>query len=412
MNPDAHMTPDQATLRLGAGVCRARGWQGGFRCVLMAFWLGCFGAALCAEDTNAPTFPVVKLGEWTPIFQGVEHLGGQMVAGAYGNQVIHALRVDLLDPDMQFFTTPLSTNAQSLGGETIGQTTSDFLRSYNLQVAINANFFGPIGGVPEAPAMVVLGLAISRGAVVSPAEDAIYSATLTLTSNNVPSIVATNWPPMEVGGIYTAVTGNRPLVLQGVNVGQDGPVNPRTAIGYTQDKRYLLLLTIDGRQYGYSDGATDFDTAQWMLRLGAFDAINLDGGGSTAMAIADGRGGAIALNQAIDSHIPGHERICANHFGINARPLAASVVGATNVVSSVGIAAYAPEWFRLSVRGSAGDIYRIEFTDSLSDANWQTLTTSPVGEPGWFDHIDTAATGTRFYRAVKLTDAGAFIPRP
>jgi hypothetical protein len=252
--------------------------------------------------------------------------------------------------------------------------------------------------------MYVYGLAVSRGAVVSAQETPLYASTLVITSNKVPLIIATNWPPMDTTGVYTAVTGNRPLVLAGVNVGQVGPVHPRTAIGYTQDKRYLILLTLDGRQPGYSDGSTDFDTAQWMIRLGAYDAINLDGGGSTTMAIADGRGEAIEFNRAIDSGLPGHERICGNHFGIYAKSLPASVAGGTNSTSahSVGIAGFVPGFNRVVANGQAGDIYRFEYTDNLSGTNWQTLTIGPVEQQGYFDFMDTTSATLRFYRAVKL----------
>lgn len=57
---------------------------------------------------------------------------------------------------------------------------------------------------------------------------------------------------------------------------------PRTAFGMTKDNKYLLL-TVDGHKPGYSMGATLTELA-WVLReLGAVDALNLDGGGSTTM---------------------------------------------------------------------------------------------------------------------------------
>jgi exopolysaccharide biosynthesis protein len=59
---------------------------------------------------------------------------------------------------------------------------------------------------------------------------------------------------------------------------------PRTAAGIERDGR-LLLVTIDGRQPGVSAGVTLSQEASLMLSLGAVQAMNLDGGGSTAMAI-------------------------------------------------------------------------------------------------------------------------------
>lgn len=60
-----------------------------------------------------------------------------------------------------------------------------------------------------------------------------------------------------------------------------GP-NPRTAAGYTSDGR-LLIVTVDGRQAGFSLGMSLADLAQVFLQLGAEGAVNLDGGGSTTM---------------------------------------------------------------------------------------------------------------------------------
>lgn len=58
----------------------------------------------------------------------------------------------------------------------------------------------------------------------------------------------------------------------------------RTAFGITQDGKYMLV-TIDGRKPGYSMGATLKELAYTMKELGAVEALNLDGGGSTTMWI-------------------------------------------------------------------------------------------------------------------------------
>lgn len=57
--------------------------------------------------------------------------------------------------------------------------------------------------------------------------------------------------------------------------------NPRTAIGTMADGT-LLLVTVDGRNPTHSIGASIPEMAQLMRDLGAVDALNLDGGGSTA----------------------------------------------------------------------------------------------------------------------------------
>lgn len=63
--------------------------------------------------------------------------------------------------------------------------------------------------------------------------------------------------------------------------------HPRTAAAKMSDGR-LLLVTVDGRQPGVSVGMTLKELAEYLLEIGAVDAMNLDGGGSTAMVL-DGK---------------------------------------------------------------------------------------------------------------------------
>jgi exopolysaccharide biosynthesis protein len=58
----------------------------------------------------------------------------------------------------------------------------------------------------------------------------------------------------------------------------------RTLAGVTEDGR-LLLVTVDGRRPGWSVGMTLPEAARLMRSLGARDALNLDGGGSTTMVV-------------------------------------------------------------------------------------------------------------------------------
>ncbi|MDW8290990.1 MAG: phosphodiester glycosidase family protein [Armatimonadota bacterium] len=89
---------------------------------------------------------------------------------------------------------------------------------------------------------------------------------------------------------------------QGFNEGFSQNRHPRTAVGVTADGK-LLLVTVDGRQ-PMSGGMSLHELAQLMQQLGATDAINLDGGGSTTLAI---RGGLV-----VNSPSEGKERPVAN----------------------------------------------------------------------------------------------------
>lgn len=63
--------------------------------------------------------------------------------------------------------------------------------------------------------------------------------------------------------------------------------HPRTAVAKLNDGKFLML-TVDGRQPGVSVGMNLYELADYLLSLGAIDAMNLDGGGSTTMFL-DGR---------------------------------------------------------------------------------------------------------------------------
>jgi Phosphodiester glycosidase len=72
-------------------------------------------------------------------------------------------------------------------------------------------------------------------------------------------------------------------------------VNPRTVAGYAASGRRLFLVVVDGRQPSVSVGTTTRATAELMRSLGAVHAVNLDGGGSTAMALRDAATGSTRL---------------------------------------------------------------------------------------------------------------------
>jgi len=70
--------------------------------------------------------------------------------------------------------------------------------------------------------------------------------------------------------------------------------HPRTAVAKLKDGKFLML-TVDGRRPGVSVGMNLPELAEYLLSLGAVDAMNLDGGGSTTMFL-DGK----VVNQPSD----------------------------------------------------------------------------------------------------------------
>lgn len=85
------------------------------------------------------------------------------------------------------------------------------------------------------------------------------------------------------GHPQVALTSNKQLLSKGARlVVDDKEMHPRTAIGIDRDTNSLIFLVIDGRQ-SFSRGYTMVELANLMLEFGAEDALNLDGGGSSAM---------------------------------------------------------------------------------------------------------------------------------
>jgi hypothetical protein len=102
--------------------------------------------------------------------------------------------------------------------------------------------------------------------------------------------VLIGWSVQE-SGILDTIGGHPALLQDGVITpaacsggGYFCDRHPRTGVGVTPEG-HLLLVTVDGRQPGRSVGMTPLQFARLFLYLGATNALNLDGGGSTAMVV-------------------------------------------------------------------------------------------------------------------------------
>lgn len=94
-----------------------------------------------------------------------------------------------------------------------------------------------------------------------------------------------------VGGWPRIVDAGRNIALAADSV--EGTVprfsrarHPRSALGISRDSATLYLVAVDGRRQT-SVGMTLEELADAMIALGAYEAMNLDGGGSTALVVRD-----------------------------------------------------------------------------------------------------------------------------
>jgi len=81
---------------------------------------------------------------------------------------------------------------------------------------------------------------------------------------------------IAVSSIYKLIEGFPPDIADSCA--------PRTAVGLTKDN-HIILVVADGRQKGFSNGLYIDELAGYMLALGCYQALNLDGGGSSTMVI-------------------------------------------------------------------------------------------------------------------------------
>ena len=88
----------------------------------------------------------------------------------------------------------------------------------------------------------------------------------------------------SVGGTPVLVRDGR-VWVQGDGTGFVSGLHPRTVAGWDATGR-VLLVTVDGRQPGHSAGMALPELADFLVGIGAVEALNLDGGGSTTMVIA------------------------------------------------------------------------------------------------------------------------------
>jgi Phosphodiester glycosidase len=232
---------------------------------------------------------------------------------------MHVVQVDLTTPGIRF---ELSPHAGSL--EVVRETTAAFLRREQAQVAINAHFFWPWPSTADESE--VLGIAASAGDVYSAFETPEQSYAilpdapgLNIDRENHASLVHRD--PAQPDGrhvrepvtLWNTLAGSAQIVTNGtvtIPVYRDeahpdgalmpgGPgagfsnthswyeaTNARTAIGLSRDARTLTLFTVDVR--GGSLGMTVGEAARRLVDdFGVWEALNLDGGGSTSMAIED-----------------------------------------------------------------------------------------------------------------------------
>ena len=206
---------------------------------------------------------------------------------------INVIHFDLkkLNPIVFSSVPPFPKKGKGVKGEAISETAFDFFKRGQLDIAINANFFHPCC-LPVPDFKDLKGLVVSNGKIISPpvrkssrgvgSHSFIIHFDQSMDILNIKDI-------KDLKKIKTAVSGSHIIVKDQKVVPIKGAFSttrhPRTVIGLDKSRRRLFLVTFDGRQKGYSSGATFKEAANWLIKLGVSKALNLDGGGSSALVL-------------------------------------------------------------------------------------------------------------------------------
>ena len=170
--------------------------------------------------------------------------------------------------------------------------------------------------VPIPPGGAVL-VAVGAAAAALTAEAPVQQL-VTVQLNLKP-----DWPDIvsAIGGGPQIVRDGAPIFRAGeiFTTSQLGPRAPRSAVGQLADGR-MILVTVDGRQPGYSIGMTNFELAQALVRLGAVTGMALDSGGSATMAF-DGT----LLNRPSEPERPISTALLFQYTGVFVQPAVAVV---------------------------------------------------------------------------------------
>ncbi|MEB3295169.1 MAG: phosphodiester glycosidase family protein [Synechococcales bacterium] len=202
-------------------------------------------------------------------------------------------------------------------------TVTEHLVASSSLLAINASYFYPFR--EELPwdyypksgdRAAVVGEAISQGKRYSqPREDWIVAC---FDARDRIQILNQDRCPNQT---QVGVAGDSLILLDGKlhQFPRDGDRSyARTILGSDRSGNQLWILVVDGKQMGYSEGATLQEAAEFLQSQGVVNAVNLDGGGSVTLAARSPQGVEI-LNAPMQNKIPMNQRPVANYLGFYAK---------------------------------------------------------------------------------------------
>ena len=215
---------------------------------------------------------------------------------------IYVIRINLQAPQLEVVSM-LADDPDGAGpAEAALEDPCTLAARYGALAAVNANAFG---GLPDVNGksdnrwraglpVDIVGVAAHAGELRSgPGAEPGNSLCFWLDASNRPHIEPFPATPAGVREAVNSFCGD--LVKDGRSLPPvGGDRHPRTALGLDAGGRHLFCVVVDGRQQNFSVGMTSRELADLMAGLGCQRAINLDGGGSSAM-LATSSGGKLEI---------------------------------------------------------------------------------------------------------------------
>ena len=128
---------------------------------------------------------------------------------------------------------------------------------------------------------------------------------------------------MAISGIFQVAEDGKAMAEDSTDDPLATSLNPRTAVGFGDGGKTMYLVSVDGRTDA-SRGMTLPELGRLMVELGASEAINLDGGGSTTLT---GRDPGDADNEPLNNPSDGEERSVSNGIGVESTSGDGTVTG-------------------------------------------------------------------------------------
>ena len=210
-----------------------------------------------------------------------------------GPWAVHLVSADLQRCDLQLRVVPA---VEDDGPERTRMTVTEMRPNGSVVpvAGVNGDFFME-GGMPLGPE-VTMGTrrASSRPALVWTSRRTLWIGSAERTgrvmvfgADTVGGPAHEAAPVQVVGGYPELLDGGRRVgdLATGTRPAFAAARHPRTAVGYDNETTLLWLAVVDGRQEPYSDGMTLPELVDLLAALGVDEALNLDGGGSSAMSL-------------------------------------------------------------------------------------------------------------------------------